>query len=191
MKAEDLWLHRALRLAGEVFIADTGEEPLPREVVMRSLVDACDTIRRLPDQERGWLYSMRTLWPEVVRDRQDDHEAYEAMLARINSGEESADVLLPVRRISSAAVSRMMAVTETYPHLLVGRDRRRDWTILTMLARGYDGKVTARAARCHKNTVYDRRDLQLSRLAEELGKKFPGVFDFSVVMALSQRKSAS
>src|ERR1700730_8473208 len=97
MKAGDLWLHRALRLAGEVFIADTGEEPLPREVVMRSLVDACDTIRRLPDQERGCLYSMRTLWPEVVRDRQDDHEAYEAMLARINSGEESADVLLPVR----------------------------------------------------------------------------------------------
>lgn len=39
--------------------------------VEQRLEEAIDTLRRLPDRERGMLRSMRSHWPDVVRDWAD------------------------------------------------------------------------------------------------------------------------
>lgn len=175
-KTPDEWVHEALKVARDVLIAD-GREATPSAIVFRALVEAMETLKRLPDPEAGWLYSVRTMWPEVRGDYGDKVESYKSMLERIMLGIESPDALhgRPPRP-SPVQIARMEAVTEQFPKYLQGRNRRRDWQILVGYARDLPVKANARIARCHPETCRLQKNLQTGRIAAHYERLFPGVF---------------
>jgi hypothetical protein len=99
------------------------------------------------------------------------------MLARIKIGEEPYDALQVRSPPSSArAISRMEYVFGWHRHL-VGKQRRRDWKIVCLLASGHAARRVAKVNHCSPRTVWDRRELQTTVIANGLRAEFgEGIF---------------
>jgi len=175
-KTPDEWVLEALKVARGALIAD-GRDVTPSAIVFRALEEAMETSKRLPDPEAGWLYSVRTMWPEVLGDYGDKVESYKSMLERIMLGIESPEALhgRPPRP-SPAQIARMEAVTEQFPKYLQGRNRRRDWQILVGYARDFPVKHIARLARCDRKTCLSQKTMQTGRIAAHYEALFPDAF---------------
>lgn len=79
-------------------------------IVWRLLVEATDTLRRLPDREKGWLMAGdRIAWPEVIHSAQEHYEAELQRLVDLKMSKE----LAPLPRLAvadPAAIPRMLTV---------------------------------------------------------------------------------
>lgn len=176
-----------LVVASEMALADSNIPPRPGDVVWAALKESMTTLRRLPDREVGWLYSQHGIWPEFARDEVERLEAYETMLARIKIGEEPVEALAVRRPPPSArAISRMERVFEWHRYL-TGAQRRRDWRVLCQLAGGTPAAVVGRNNRLHRNSVYDRREVQAGAIARGLAADF-GAAVFPALVQTGQRR---
>jgi hypothetical protein len=176
-----------LTVGAEAAFADSDVPPRPGDVVWYALREGMDTLRRLPDREVGWLYSQHGVWPEFAHDEAERLEAYETMLARIKIGEEPVEALAIRRPPPSArAISRMERVFEWHRYL-TGSHRRRDWRVLCQLASGTPAVVVGRNNRLHRNSVYDRREVQAASIARGLAVDF-GEGIFPVLVQTGQRR---
>ena len=129
-------------------------EPGLRDAVWELLQEAADTLRRLPNRERGWLTAAsRAHWPDYLRDTAD---------ALSGGGDRSAT---QIRRAPARpeAVDRLDTVLEWLPRA-AGAQPRRDIAILFGLACGLRVAALRRNLGCGRRTVYDVRDRGLARI---------------------------
>src|SRR5215813_2626220 len=167
-------LRLAFRDALHALIAKGEQNVRPRDLVLHVLSEAMCTMKALPDPEAAWIYSMRSVWPEVVHTREDRLDAYYAELLAIEQGKCGSDSLLRKAPPSPSAVLRMYVVFEVFPTFLIGTNRRRDYQIICGVASNTEGKALARKLGLHKNSVYERRDAQLLAIAKRLSAVLPG-----------------
>lgn len=135
------------------------ENPTLRDGVWELLMEAADTLKRLPNRERGWLTaSSRVHWPEMLREFGAGYQRHSA----------SAPRLLPA---SPAAIDRMDEVLLWLVHA-AGAKPQRDIGVLFGLACGVKVAFLRDRYGCARRTVYDVRDRALARLCYWLEKEF-------------------
>ncbi|HIP78533.1 MAG TPA: hypothetical protein EYH07_08755 [Kiloniellaceae bacterium] len=140
------------------------ESPDLRDAIWELLMEAADTLSRLPNRERGWLTAAsRAHWPDVVRHYEESLQDGRAP---------SAATALRRSPASAEAIDRMDTVLAWLP-LAGGSNPRRDLAVLFGLACGAKVAVLRRRFGCGRRTIYDIRDRALRRLcahvASELG----------------------
>jgi len=119
--------------------------PRLQDAVWELLLEAGDTLSRLPDRERGWLTAAsRGHWPDFL-----------------NEGTEAARV----RRspTGGAAIDRLDTVLAWLPKA-AGAQPKRDLAILFGLACGLRVVVLRRKIGCGRRTIYDVRDRGIARI---------------------------
>jgi hypothetical protein len=166
-------LHLAFRDALQALVAEGKERVRPTDLVFYVLQRAMTTMKKLPDPEAALLYSMRSLWPEFTRTQEERMEAYRTELAAIEAGHQSNDSLLRTAQPTPRDVQRMHVIFDVFPKLLVGKNRRRDYQIICGMAAGKEGQQIARSLGLHRNSVYERRDLQMVAIAHKLKAVMP------------------
>lgn len=119
-------------------------DPTLRDAVWELLLEAGDTLRRLPNREQGWLTAARAHWPDQLS----------------GSGGDSRLRLPPARR---DAIDRLDGVLLWLPQA-AGSNPRRDLAILFGLACGVRVAVLRRSLGCGRRTVYDVRDRGIARI---------------------------
>ncbi|MGD1878946.1 MAG: DUF6362 family protein [Kiloniellaceae bacterium] len=128
--------------------------PTLRDAVWELLLEAGDTLRRLPNREHGWLTAAsRGHWPDYVRSAAEDFSADGAAGRR---GPASAE-----------AIDRLDAVLLWLPHAAGSnpkRDPKRDVALLFALACGVKVVTLRRRFGCGRRTVYDARDRGIARI---------------------------
>jgi len=130
-------LHRA-RQAGH-------EAPTLRDAVWELLLEAGDTLRRLPNREHGWLTAAsRAHWPDFARSA-------------------AADSRMRLPPASGAAIDRLDSVLAWLPQA-AGANPKRDLAVLFGLACGVRAAVLRRNLGCGRRTVYDVRDRGIARI---------------------------
>lgn len=123
--------------------------PRLQDAVWELLLEAGDTLRRLPDRERGWLTAAsRVHWPDFV-----SKEAGEAPPRPA-----------PAER---AAIDRLDTVLAWLP-LAAGTRWERDLAVLLGLACGLRVVVLRRRIGCGRRTIYDVRDRCIARICGRL-----------------------
>lgn len=153
--------------------ADGMEDPSLPDVVWALFREGADTLRRLPDRERGWLSSgNRTAWPGIVYDAEDKRQAQEQFdveLARVQSGQDPVEaVRLREGPPDRAAIGRVEVISGWHRYL-AGTNRRRDWKILWLLAAGsLSAPKIAKECNCATRTVWNVREWQCRIIAEHL-----------------------
>lgn len=153
MRALDDMMTHGCRLAAERGCA----APMLRDAVWELLIEAADTLKRLPNQERRWLRSgTYSAHPEVVRELSETFAAAVAQggwgTTRVRPGPPSA-----------AAISRLDEVL-TWPGAIQGRNRARDCRVVFALAAGVPVRVIRGRFGCGRQTVYDIRDRGLRQI---------------------------
>jgi len=131
------------RLAGR-------DAPGLRDAVWELLLEAGDTLRRLPDRERGWLTAAtRAHWPDYLRDGVEEAGAAAPRVRRAPASGEAID------RLDTVLAWLLQAA---------GSDPKRDITILFGLACGVKVAFLRRHLGCGRRTVYDVRDRGIARI---------------------------
>lgn len=134
------------------------EEPTLRDAVWELLVEAADTLRRLPNRERGWLTAAtRAHWPDYLRNTA---EAFAGTVGADAAGVQRSLRPAPAR---AEAIDRMDTVLLWLPQA-GGRDARRDVAVLFGLACGLKVSRLRREFGCGRRTVYDIRDRGVARI---------------------------
>ncbi len=142
-------------LARDHGVADPGLEAVAWEL----LLEAADTLKRLPDRERGWLATCdRSAWPSVLI------EQAERWANAVAQGGWDAMTVHPGPP-SAAAIQRM----DTLFRLTAGFPRSLDLRRAFLLASGIPARVIAAHTRCSRRTVFNARDRTVALLAEQLG----------------------
>lgn len=124
------------------------QSPGLRDAVWELLLEAGNTLRCLPDRERGWLSAAsRSHWPDYLRSA-----AGEVAGSATRRGPACAE-----------AIDRLDNVLLWLPHA-AGSNPRRDVAVLLGLACG--AKVAGLRAQmgCGRRTIYDVRDRGLARI---------------------------
>ncbi len=131
------------------------ETPDLRDAIWELLMEAADTLSRLPNRERGWLTAAsRAHWPDVVRQYEES----------LQDGHSPPSATMLLRSPASAeAIDRMDTVLAWLP-LAGGSNPRRDLAVLFGLACGAKVAALRRRFGCGRRTVYDIRDRALKRL---------------------------
>lgn len=120
-------------------------EPTLRDAVWELLLEAGDTLKRLPDREKGWLTgASRAHWPDYARSL-------------------AAETPLRLPPASGAAIDRLDMVLVWLPHA-AGSNPKRDLAVLFGLACGLPVPLLRRRLGCGRRTVYDVRDRGIARL---------------------------
>lgn len=164
-------MRRALLDAAATLIANNEDGVTPSKMVLRVIAEAMETLRRLPDPEAAWLYSQRSLWPEVVRSYEEKIEAY---YQELNSWLREPGVADRRRMPASPEqIRRMYVVFDNVPYLLVGRDPRRDYRILCGIASGKSAARVAKEVHVSKRSVFNYLDMQLQAIASALRDVMP------------------
>ncbi|GAB4390984.1 MAG: hypothetical protein Tsb0032_00190 [Kiloniellaceae bacterium] len=133
------------------------EAPTLRDAVWELLVEAGDTLRRLPNRERGWLTAAaRAHWPDYVRNTAEE-------FAGAVGAEGAGRVRLRPSPASAAAIDRLDTVLLWLPHA-GGTQAKRDVTVLFGLACGLRVAALRRRFGCGRRTVYDVRDRGVARI---------------------------
>lgn len=128
--------------------------PKLRDAVWALLLEAADTLRRLPNRERGWLTAAsRSHWPDYLR----------------SAAEELAGGAAAARTAPAppAAVDRLDTVLAWLPYAGGARPQR-DQGILFGLACGAKVAGLQRRFGCGRRTVYDVRDRAIARICGQL-----------------------
>lgn len=152
-KRIDAAVAQGLALARQAGKADPGL----RDAVWELLLEAGDTLRRLPNREHGWLTAAsRAHWPDYLRDAAVDHAAAASPRRGPASGAaiERLDIVLPW--LQHAADSAR------------GRDPKREAAVLFGLACGVKVASLRRRLGCGRRTVYDLRDRAVARICARL-----------------------
>ena len=148
---------RSALVHGRVLAKSAGcDAPSLRDALWELLMEAADTLSRLPNRERGWLTAAsRAHWPDFVRQYDDSLR-----------GGQAATGTTTLRRspASAEAIDRMDIVLAWLP-LAGGRNPRRDLAVLFGLACGAKVAVLRRRFGCGRRTIYDIRDRALKRLS--------------------------
>jgi hypothetical protein len=128
------------------------DAPRLKDAVWELLLEAADTLRRLPDRERGWLTgASRAHWPDYL-------QAAAPELARERP---NARVKPPPAR--AGAIDRLDTVLPWLPQAGGARPHR-DIAILFGLACGLRVSTLRRRFGCGRRTVYDIRDRGIARI---------------------------
>ncbi|NIA70233.1 hypothetical protein HBA54_16625 [Pelagibius litoralis] len=131
------------------------DQPSLKDAIWELLMEAADTLKRLPNRERGWLTATsRAHWPEVVRDFD-------------TGGSRSRVVRLRRAPASAEAIDRMDEVLQWLVHA-GGAKPQRDVGVLFGLACGLKVMSLKQRYGCGRRTVYDIRDRSLLRLCKWL-----------------------
>jgi hypothetical protein len=132
------------------------EQPTLRDAVWELLLEAAETLRRLPNRERGWLTAAsRAHWPDYVRNAAEEFAGGGQRRGEVASARPAP--------ASAEAIDRMDAVLLWLPQA-GGADPRRDVAILFGLACGLRVAVLRRRFGCGRRTVYDVRDRGIARI---------------------------
>ncbi|GAB4357154.1 MAG: hypothetical protein Kow00114_08550 [Kiloniellaceae bacterium] len=153
VKRIDAAVAQGLALARQAGRADPGL----REAVWELLLEAGDTLRRLPNREHGWLTAAsRAHWPDHLRSVAEDCAAAAPLRRSPASGAaiERLDVVLPWLR-HAAGPSR-------------GGHPQREAAVLFGLACGVKVASLRRRLGCGRRTVYDLRDRGIARICGRL-----------------------
>ena len=136
-----------------------------RDAVWELLLEAGDTLKRLPDRERGWLTAAtRAQWPADLGDAVDAAAAAGAA-TRLRPGPPSA-----------AAIDHLDTVLAWLP-LAAGRDPKRakrpkrEIAVLFGLACGLRVAQLQRGLGCGRRTIYDLRDRGVARICGALRER--------------------
>lgn len=131
------------------------ETPGLRDAVWELLLEAGDTLKRLPDRERGWLTAAtRAHWPAYLSEA-----AAEGGAGHLRPGPASAE-----------AIDHLDTVLAWLP-LAAGRDPKRDVAVLFGLACGLRVAQLQRGLGCGRRTIYDLRDRGVARICAELRRR--------------------
>jgi len=131
------------------------EAPALRNAVWELLQEAGDTLKRLPDRERGWLTAAtRAHWPDYLREA-------------AGAAPDSQGTRPRPAPASAAAIDRLDTVLD-WLSLAGGGKPRRDIAVLLGLACGLKVAVLRRQFGCGRRTIYDIRDRGLARICGEL-----------------------
>lgn len=134
------------------------EHPTLRDAVWELLLEAADTLRRLPNRERGWLTgAARAHWPDYVRNTAEE-------FAGAVGADRGGQAELRPTPASAAAIDRMDTVLLWLPRA-GGTNPKRDVAILFGLACGLRVAALRRRFGCGRRTVYDVRDRGLARIS--------------------------
>lgn len=121
------------------------DDPGLKDAVWELLLEAGETLSRLPNRERGWLTAAsRAHWPDYAR----------------SVAAESRSRLPPA---SSEAIDRLDSVLAWLPQA-AGANPKRDLAVLFGLACGLRVAVLRRSLGCGRRTIYDVRDRGLARI---------------------------
>ncbi|WP_340118014.1 DUF6362 family protein [Pelagibius sp. 7325] len=149
-KQIDATIAQGLALARE---AGNGTPGL-RDAVWELLLEAGDTLQRLPNRERGWLTAAsRAHWPDYLR----------------SAAEQAAADAAPIRPgpASGEAIDRLDTVLAWLRHA-AGSNPKRDVAVLFGLACGVKVASLRRRLGCGRRTVYDVRDRGIARICSRL-----------------------
>ena len=131
------------------------QDPTLRDAVWELLLEAGDTLRRLPNKERGWLTAAsRAHWPDYARS-----SAVELQSA-IGGAAGERPRLSPA---STEAIDRLDTVLTWLPQA-AGKQAKRDVAILFALACGLRVATLRRNLGCGRRTIYDVRDRGIARI---------------------------
>lgn len=155
--------HRDVLLVGLRMCAEAGKaEPTVADAVWELLIEAADTLKRLPDRERRWLASgTRSSWPRAIR------EYGEAFAAAVASGGRWEPMSAGLAPPSAGAIGRL----ETVMEWLIGASRRsppRETNVAFALAAGVPVPAIRRRFGIARRTVYALRDRGLRRIRDWL-----------------------
>lgn len=165
---------RGALLDAAKYLIGRGEEDVsPPKLVLRVLTEAMDTLRRMKDREAAWLYGQRTLWPDIKRTYEERLEAYNEDIKRWISGEDWAEEMKRKTPASPLQIKRMYVIFDSFPYLIVGKDRRRDYRIVCGIAAGKSVRRVAVEARVSRGSVCNYRDLQFEAIARKLEDVMP------------------
>ena len=121
------------------------KEPTLRDAVWELLLEAGDTLSRLPNRERGWLTAAsRAHWPDYARSA-------------------AADPRMQLPPASGAAIDRLDSVLAWLPQA-AGANPKRDLAVLVGLACGVRAAALRRKIGCGRRTLYDVRDRGIARI---------------------------
>lgn len=121
-----------------------------RDAVWELLLEAGDTLRRLPNRELGWLTAAsRVHWPDYLCSAAGDDAA----------------AAVPIRPspASGEAIDRLDTVL-LWLHHAAGSNPKRDVAVLFGLACGVKVASLRRRLGCGRRTVYDVRDRGIARI---------------------------
>lgn len=177
---------RALLDGRELLRREGFPAPPTRAIVWRLLVDAFETLDRLPDKERGFLSSgEKSAWPEIYRPAierfataasiYNDAQVMGNPSASRQIGMSQDDADWPVRVqlvIAEGAYDRMLLVLGWFRYV-TGRRPRRDVEVAVALARGQPvrqvrrimGKETSDAA------IYSIKWKVITQIMEAIGAR--------------------
>lgn len=134
-----------------------------RDAVWELLVEAFETLRTLPDRERGWLLAAeRAHHPEVVVEDAERAE-WEATINALALGEKLK--LIGPSKVAAlkSAVDRMDEVL-MWPAMIRTKNRRRDVKVLVYLAGGVPTAKVRRIFGIKRRNIYDIRDRGLAHI---------------------------
>jgi hypothetical protein len=133
--------------------------PTPEDGAWELLIEAADTLRRLPDRERAWLVSAeRCAWPPMLK------EQAERWAEAVNAGGWRDFQDPRPGPPEKAAIDRMDVVLAA----LTGLDRPLDGRRAFLLAARVPARVIAVKTACSRLTVYRARDRATALLARGL-----------------------
>jgi hypothetical protein len=153
----ELWRSERAVAHGLQLAAAAGRAaPGLRDAVWELLLEAGDTLKRLPDRERGWLTAAtRAHWPACLGEAAGQ-AASPAEPTRLRPGPAGAE-----------AIDHLDTVLTWLP-LAAGRNPKRDVAVLFGLACGLRVAQLQRGLGCGRRTIYDLRDRGVARICGAL-----------------------
>jgi hypothetical protein len=144
--AEDR-IREALAAAALIEARLHGREPKGHEIVFRALAEALFISARLPDPEARWLKGGgKSAWPVFALSDEDRMDAYR-QLQWLVLKVESPDILVPRSPVSPREHAVMDAVFEVFRALCVGKNVKRDWILLQLIAGGFGAAQAGKKVR--------------------------------------------
>lgn len=147
------------------------EAPSLRDAVWEVLLEAGDTLKRLPDRERGWLTAAsRAHWPACLGDAVG--VAAGAAKAPLRPGPAGAEA---IDRLDTVLAWLPWAAGRDPRHSNSGRAKHanREVAALFGLACGLRVARLQHGLGCGRRTVYDLRDRGVARICGELRRRSP------------------
>ena len=147
-----------LRMAEEAGVM----EPTVKDAVWELMLEAADTLKRLPDGERRWLRSgTHSSWPGTLREH---GEVFAAAVSQGGHWEPMSPGLSPP---SSGAIARFEIVI-LWLGQITGRTSRLETGVVFGLAAGIPVRVLRRRFGIGRRTVYDVRDRGIRKICSWL-----------------------
>lgn len=136
------------------------------EIVKEWVAEALDTLRRLPDRERGWVYGQKSQWPDVWQSAAD---AFAVDVQRVGRGERTererreADAINSRGPASAIAISRLDCVIHWFKAL-----DRREAQIVILTAQGVRHGLIRNRTGLGRTSVHRIQKAGLNKIATAL-----------------------